>query len=647
MRTMSVSEYGTQVPFDTLFYVLYKKEGEKCIKIAYQVVDYAMIHFTPFLFLALIPFIKLWRLTMICNVELTNGIKNIMIRCGCTIYEVCLDFQSKPIINKDTIEICGTKSDLETVTGYELTMKSTAPLDLEFEESCYKEVDIYVESRKGPNKYAVFTNGLMSYVGHEVSGGVWMHNYKVIARNSELVQELPSAPMTLEFESCLYSFDSECVIDSLVFDVFDPNDPDTAIAQVSLINGELRDQNGILYGTLDGFSLPIDSFTIAGTFTSDGGVSSFELGSSEDCPKITLTANGSGVIQVDTLTPTSEYDVTIYDYITGTNSTTTYTGSNIINVSNAGNVSIVGCGVDSLHITGNFGVLDLGDSCVSSIDLFASTITEVNGEGHFLTQYLGNGVVEPSCEWPLLDYGDRGLSGVVDLSCWVGLMRADIQSGDITGIIPNPTVTDLQIQNNPQLTHATANICGFPSLQFLQCNNCNFDSFDFDCVPTLEILRIYSNPLTTLIHTAPTNVVELVMSNTSNTTANFIALGTNFPLLEVLFWDYTGTSDILIPAQWPNIRVFVAGESTGDPNPFFWTTSPTVWSNLEIFTYERAPVVSTDLNLILSSLVNGGAQNAVINLAFLNPPPDALGCSRIATLQSNGCTVNYTAGGPC
>lgn len=584
---------------------------------------------------------------MLCDIELTNGIKNIMIRCGCTVYDACLDLESKPIIRKDTIEMCGTSSTLEAVTGYELSMKATAALPLDFSDACYKQVDVYVESRKGPTKYAVFTDAIMSYGGHDVSGGVWMHNYKVIARGSELTDELPGAPVSLGFESCLYYFDSECAIESLVFDVFGPDEPNTPLYQIGLINGELRDQNGITYGTLDGFALPIDSFNLVGTFSSDGGVSSFELGSSEDCPKINLTANGSGVIQIGTLTPTSSYEVTIYDFIAGTNNTSTHTGFNVINVANAGNVSIVGCGVDTLHITGNFGVLDLGDSCVSSIDIFGSTITEVNGAGHFLTQYVGNGTSEPSCNWPLLDYVDRGLTGVVDLSCWAGLLRADIESGDVTGIIANPTVTDLLIQNNPNLTQATANICDFPSLQFLQCNNCNFTSFDFDCVPTLEVLRIYSNPLTTLIHSSPTNVRELVMSNTNNTTANFIALGTNFPLLEVLYWDYAGIADILIPSYWPNMRVFVLGDAAADPNPFFWTTSPTAWSNLEIFTYEEAPNTSNDLNLILNSLVSGGAQNAVINIAFGNPPPNGLGCARIATLQANGCTVYYTAGGPC
>ena len=584
---------------------------------------------------------------MQCNVDLTNGISNIMIRCGCTVYDVCLDVETKPITQKDTLEICGTRTDLETVTGYELSMKSTAELPIDFSDACYKNVDVYIESRKGPSKYAVFTSAIMSYAGHDVSSGVWMHNYNVTARNSAMTNELPSAPMSLEFESCLYSFESECPIDALVFDVFSPDDPDVPLYQISLINGELIDQNGITYGTLDGFSLPIDSFTISGTFSSDGGTSSFELGSSEDCPKINITATGSGVIQVNTLTPTSEYEVTIYDYISGSNSTTTYAGFDVINVANAGNVSITGCGVDTLHITGNFGVLDLGDSCVSSIDIFASTITEVSGAGHFLTQYLGNAIAVPSCDWPLLDYVDRGLTGVVDLSCWVGLLRADIESGDVTGIIANPTVTDLLIQNNPNLNQNLANVCDFTSLQFLQCNNCNFTSFDFDCVPTLETLRINSNPLTTLVHSFPTNVKELVMSNTLNTTANFVSLGLDFPLLEVLYWDYSGLADILIPTNWPNMRVFVLSDSGADPNPFFWTTSSTAWSNLEIFTYEQAPINSSDISLVLNTLVIGGAQNAVINIAFGNPSPNGLGCSRIATLQSNGCTVNYTAGGPC
>ena len=584
---------------------------------------------------------------MLCDVELTNGIKNIMIRCGCTVYDVCLDFESSPIVKKDTLEICGTKSSFETLTGYELTMKSTSELPLDFGTSCYKSVEVYVESGSGPNKYAIFTDAIMSYGGHEVSGGIWTHHYSVTARNSAMTNELPSAPMSLEFEDCLYSFESECPIEALVFDVFGPNDPDTPLHQISLINGELRDQNGIIYGTLDGFSLPLDDFTISGTFSSDGGASSFELGSSEDCPKINLTATGSGVIQVGTLTPMSKYDVAVYDFISGTNSTTTYTGFQIINIANAGHVSITGCGVDSLHITGNFEVLDLGDSCVSSLNIFASTITDVNGAGHFLTHYTGNGTATPSCEWPLLDYTDRYLTGVVDLSCWVGLLRADIESGDVAGIVANPTVTDLLIQNNAGLDQISADICGFSALQFLQCNNCNFTSFDFDCVPNLEVLRIHSNPLTTLTHSFPTNVRELVMSNTSNTVSNFIALGTDFPLLETLFWDYSGLADIFIPTDWPNMRTFVVSDANADASPFFWVTSPTAWGNLDVFTYEQAISSSGFLNNVLNSLINGGAQNATINVAFMTSPPDATGCGYIATLQANGCTVNYAAGGPC
>lgn len=582
-----------------------------------------------------------------CRTGVTSGIKDVIITCGCDTYNVCLEVKDiKATEVKEKVKVCGSTLSPTFIVGYELELQSTEPLPIFANcTGCMKvgALSIKAGNHEGGELYANYTGAMFSDMGAKPSEGLWRYMYRVSARALEMSSALPATGVTVNYDSCAYALESPCPIDSATLNII--VDGVTELSLFTNSMGELIDASGTVYGPLSGFIVPYDFFIASGIIISSGQPASFTVEVSGQCSPVTVVIGlTGGDIEFQAL-PSASY---VVEYSNGSSFTSnTYTGTTTVNFPTAGSVVVTGCGLIGMALDGDFSSLNLGTSCLTAIDIEDTTLTEVVGGGE-ITDYVGNGVVIPPCDWPLISYTDHHWAGFLDLSCYTVLEDVDLSFSTVTALVGPPTVLRLDVSDNGNI-FPTFDFCQFPNLKLLAADTCpNLATIDITCLTILEELYVNDSPITAITTGGPHPLIVLQMKGTANTTFHWGFSGTNFPDLEVLHWSYNGISDILRLQNHPNLVEFYCDAAGGgDPNPFIFSFSVTDLDTLRFFTYINGPVVSSDTALLLARLVSGGVNNCLVRVDTGNAPPDAAGCADIATLISNGCTVLYSAGGAC
>ena len=283
-----------------------------------------------------------------CTLNVTSGIKNVVINCGCTFYDACLGVEVKTTEKKEKIKVCGAVLEPVFIIGYEISLESMTPLPLfEDKEDCLLKGNLSIEagSKNGTTTYANYEGAIFSYLGTSPSDGVWIYRYHVSAKSMKISQDLPPFNVEIAYENCLYRLVTQCEIEAATFAVIVDGVTELSLhtnAQGELVGG------GALYGPLDGFTLPYEDFTLKGFLTSAGRSVGFEVEAAGQCPPMIFSCDGAASINFQGYAG-STYTVEYSDYAANTFTSTSYVGSNNVQFPNRGSINVTGCGITSLR----------------------------------------------------------------------------------------------------------------------------------------------------------------------------------------------------------------------------------------------------------------------------------------------------------
>lgn len=570
---------------------------------------------------------------------MTAGIKEMFIVCGCDVYDWCAsltDVSSET--DEATFKACGKTMKITNVTGYTLSFETPNELPIDVSE-CPKTMHLVISGCGGGScnggsgsLYANYDSGVMSYAGsYPDSEGFWLHKYTYSVTYVSFDAAPKAFGLKLSNKGCVWSMadDNEsCSAGSL--DVTVTGSSGTVINMSKDIQGRLVDTAGVDYGHISNFVIPFCDFHISAKLVVAGYEQVIEEDVNGNDQSIEIYADGSVYLEMvgntEVLVSTN-YDGEITEYQLYQDQTLVLAGT--------GTIKLVTCGLEQLIVGGDAKSIDLSQSCLQSLDA-----EDVNSDlsvfgGDTLQEFIGGGQsTNGLCGSGVVRLINRGVGGVVDLSCLPYLEYADIGDGPVTRLIPNPNVKELWMDST-SLTDETANLSGFTGLEVLHAEFAALASVDITLMPNLKVLHVNDNPaLHTITTGAGHGLQELYMSNTNNTQQHRDAfpLGA-LPELKVLHWGFAGFDDQIRLVHHPKLEEYY--HMGGDLEPFYFTfPDPSLIRSFVVGGGLQAAAIN---NVMRQILVHGPIDNAVINLSIGNGL--ATNCGLVLSLRALGNTV--------